>query len=373
MPRADERPFALAMFGFFVIFMSDMKNGCRVNIAGRRGSGARDLEAALREAGFDAKPDPDGRIVVTLEDGFSVVAIPWSAGNGRPAEAAAAQALIAARSIPGIPVLTARRFTPGAIQALRASGLSFVDDQQFVFRCREPFILIDRARAGGKVGPGRQAMTGLGGQLGVVVQVLLLEDERAWQVTEVADLAGVSVGTAQNALRRMEQQGMVRTAGAGPSKRRWVTDRGRLLDEWAAQAGRERRTMLSGFVFAQGSEDLAGRVSRALAAASVAHGVTGSFAARLLAPHVTAAPVCEVWVGAQFSPEVVLTALGSTPEARGANVRVLRGRTDAALFRAHETAGVAVVNDLRVYADLLVDPQRGEEQAAFLREQRLAF
>jgi hypothetical protein len=55
-----------------------------------------------------------------------------------------------------------------------------------------------------------------------------------------------------------------------------------------------------------------------------------------------------------------------------------RGRShpcgsDAPLFRSHEVAETRIVNDLRLYADLLADPKRGEEQAAFLRETRLEY
>lgn len=331
------------------------------------------LEAALREAGFATTRGSDRHIVVHLEGGPEVVVTPISAGNGRPAEVHAACVLIEQEPPEGIPVLVARRFTPGALETLAEAGLSYVDECRFVFRSREPYVLVDRARSGTAAGRGGPRQVRLAGRIGVVVQAMLLEQAHGWRVTEVADTVGVSVGTAQNAFHRLEELDVLRVEGSGPLKRRWLSDRGRLLDLWANDAREERATLVTVFVFSQGPADLAQRVSQALTSGSIEHELTGAFAARLVAPHVTAAPVCEVWVSSGSSTETLLAALGAKAEGKGANVRVLRGRGDAPLFRSHLVAGVTVVNDLRLYSDLLADPKRGEEQAAFLREARLDY
>jgi hypothetical protein len=66
-------------------------------------------------------------------------------------------------------------------------------------------------------------------------------------------------------------------------------------------------------------------------------------------------------------------ALGADEADRGGNVVFLQARTEAPLFRAQNMEGVVVANAVRVYADLLQDPKRGQEQAQFLRQVVLGF
>jgi hypothetical protein len=338
-----------------------------------RSSKVLELEAALREAGLEVTRIENRHIVVRLQSGAEIAAIPISAGNGRPGEVRTARTLVEYQPVAGVPVLVARRFTPGALDLLREWGVSFLDEHHLVFRSLEPMVVVDRNRVSYSLGRADSREVRLGGQIGVAVQGMLLEWERGWRVTEIARMTGVSVGTAQDAVQRLEKLQLLRTEGRGPRKLRWIAEPQRLLNLWAAEARRERATLLTVFLFSQGPDDLARLISQRLATAAVGHAVTGTCAARLVAPHVTASQVCEVWVSAGCSTQIVLEALGAKAEAKGANVRVLRAGSDAPLFRSHEVVETRIVNDLRLYADLLADPKRGEEQAAFLRETRLEY
>ena len=350
-----------------------MKKSGRTNNQRGHSSKVVELEVALREAGLEVTRIENGHVVVRLPGGTEIKAIPMSAGNGRPGEVAATRALVEHQPAAGIPVLVARRFTPGALDLLREWGVSFLDEHRLVFRSLDPMVVVDRDRVSPETGRAESPEGRLTGQIGVAIQGMLLEWERGWRVTEIAKTTGVSAGTAQDAVQRLEKLQVLRTEGRGPHKLRWIAEPQRLLDLWASGARRERATLLTAFLFSQGSEDLVQLISQRLAAAAVGHAVTGTCAARLVAPHVTASQVCEVWVSAGSSPQIVLEALRAKAEVKGANVRVLRARSDAPLFRSHEVAGTRIVNDLRLYADLLADPKRGEEQAAFLRETRLEY
>jgi hypothetical protein len=127
------------------------------------------------------------------------------------------------------------------------------------------------------------------------------------------------------------------------------------------------------FVLSQGPIDLAAQVTRRLAQSRIEHAVTGACAALLVAPHVTDVRTCEVWVDRAASESLVAGALGAEPVEKGGNVIVMRARTDAPLFAAREAEGTIVANPLRLYADLLEDPRRGQEQATFLRETVLGY
>lgn len=332
----------------------------------------RELEAAFREAGlFEAEALAD-RVRVRLADAELVVR-PVTAGHGRPQEVRDALARLRRDEQPPVATaLVAEHFTTGALDVLGREGVNYLDDCRFVFRSDVPFVAIDRQRpCGQEPKPAREP--NLGGRIGIAVQEMLLKDVEWWGVTELASAARVAPGTAQAALNRLEALDLVDVQGSGPGKRRRLRDRGDALDVWTPHARRERHRLVATFVLGQGPIDLAGQVSRRLAEGRIAHAVTGACAALLVAPHVTDVRTCEVWVDPATSGSLVTGALGTTPVEKGGNVVVLRSKTDAPLFAATEVEGAVVANPLRLYADLLEDPRRGEEQATFLRETVLGY
>ena len=332
----------------------------------------RELEAAFREAGlFEAEALAD-RVRVRLADAELVVR-PVTAGHGRPQEVRDALARLRRDEQPPVATaLVAEHFTTGALDVLGREGVNYLDDCRFVFRSDVPFVAIDRQRPCGQV-PKPAREPNLGGRIGIAVQEMLLKDVEWWGVTELASAARVAPGTAQAALNRLEALDLVDVQGSGPGKLRRLRDRGDALDVWTPHARRERHRLVATFVLGQGPIDLAGQVSRRLAEGRIAHAVTGACAALLVAPHVTDVRTCEVWVDPATSGSLVTGALGTTPVEKGGNVVVLRSKTDAPLFAATEVEGAVVANPLRLYADLLEDPRRGEEQATFLRETVLGY
>jgi DNA-binding transcriptional ArsR family regulator len=326
-----------------------------------------ELAAAFREAGIVQAEAEADRVRIRLADEELIVR-PVTAGHGRPYEVRDALTQIRqADQPPFATTLVAEHFTTGALELLHAVGVNFMDDCRFVFRHDAPFIAIDRRRPCGK--PAKPARgPGLGGKIGIAVQQMLLEDVDWWGVIELAAAAKVAPGTAQAALNRLEQLDLVAVEGSGPNKRRRLRDRGAVLDAWTPHAQRERVRLLTTFILGQGPIDLARQVSQRLAQARIAHAVTGACAALLVAPHVTDVRTGEVWVDPTSSESLVLRALGAERVDEGGNVVVLRAKTDAPLFATREVEGTVVANPLRLYADLLDDPRRGEEQATFLRE-----
>jgi DNA-binding transcriptional ArsR family regulator len=328
---------------------------------------ARELEGAFREAGLPLAEARGDRVWIRAP-GAELVVRAISAGHGRPQEARDALTRSKRDEGPHPAVVVAERFTTGALELLRHEEANYLDDCRFVFHSHAPFIAIDRQRPCEPNGGRRPLQPGLGGRIGVAVQEMLLRDAEWWGVTQLADAANVSPGTAQAALSRLEDLDLVDVEGAGPSKRRRLHDRGAVLDAWTPFARRERRRLLATFVLGQGPTDLAGEVSRRLAEGYIDHAVTGACAALLVAPHVTDVRTCEVWVDAPVSGGHVAGALGAEPLQKGGNVVVLRAKTNAPLFATGVLERTVVANPLRIYADLLEDPRRGEEQAVFLRE-----
>lgn len=332
----------------------------------------RELEAAFREAGLPLAEAEGDRVRIRLPDAELVVR-PVSAGHGRPQEARDAVMRIRQGDLRLAAVaLVARHFTTGALELLNRERLNYLDDCRFVFRSDVPFVAIDRHRPCGQAQKTAREPS-LGGRIGIAVQEMLLEDVEWWGVTELADAAKVAPGTAQAAMKRLDALDLVDVEGSGPNKRRRLRDRGAVLDAWTPRARRERQRLVATFVLGQGPIDLARQVSQRLAQGQIAHAVTGACAALLVAPHVTDVRTCEVWVDPATSESLITGALGTTPVETGGNVVVLQAKTDAPLFAATEVDGAVVANPLRLYADLLEDPRRGEEQATFLRETVLGY
>jgi DNA-binding MarR family transcriptional regulator len=331
-----------------------------------------ELEAAFREAGLVQAEAEADRVRIRVADAELIVR-PITAGHGRPQEVRDALTRIRQVDQPLVATtVVAEHFTSGALELLRAEGVNYLDDCRFVFRHDAPFVAMDRTRPRGKATkPVRDPS--LGGKIGVAVQEMLLEGAQWWGVTELANAAKVAPGTAQAALRRLEELDLVDVEGAGPNKRRRLHDRRAVLDAWTPHAQRERVRLLTTYILGQGAIDLAEQVSQRLADGQIAHAVTGACAALLVAPHLTDVRTCEVWVDPATSESLVVGALGTAPVEKGGNVIVLRAKTDAPLFATREADGVVVANPLRLYADLLEDPRRGEEQATFLRDTVLGF
>ena len=320
---------------------------------------------------MDVAPEAD-HARVRLADADLVVR-PVAVGHGRPQEVRDALARLQRDARPrAAGVLVAERFTAGAVAILERTGANFLDDRRFVFRHSAPFVAIDRERRPGPALKHRKEPR-LTGRIGMAVQAMLLDDLEWWGVNKLAEATAVAPGTAQAALRRLEEVGLVDVTGRGPSKRRRLRDKGAVLDLWAQQARAERRRLLAAFVLGQGPVDVARQVAHRLTEARLRHAVTGASAALLVAPHVTDVRTCEVWVDPLTSASLIVGALDTAPVERGGNVVVLQSGADAPLFAASQVEGVVVANPLRVYADLLEDPRRGEEQATFLRETVLGY
>jgi hypothetical protein len=329
---------------------------------------AKNLEAAFREAGFDHIDITGDRVRVWLDAHRDLQVRPIGVGHGRPQELRNALAHeFEHETVPVTATFVATHFTSGALDILRERGVNYLDDERFVLKNADPFVAIRLDRAARHVKE-PVARVGLGGKTGVAVQTMLLDAREWWQVTDLAREAGVAAGTAQAALTRLEELGLAEAEGTGPRKRRRRVGRAAILDRWVEGAVRERGRLLTTYVPAQGPVDLARQVTERLGKAGIEHAVTGACAALLVAPHVTDVRRCEVWVDTAVGEGAVLRALRTSLVEKGGNVTVLQAKSDAPLYARALVEGVQIVNPLRLYADLLEDPRRGEEQAEFLRE-----
>lgn len=327
----------------------------------------------------------DGDVVRASDDEDTWAFLPIWVGEGLPADAKRAQneiARIADRESLHIPVVAARRISPGAREILDNEGVSWADAS-------------GRAHI---VVPGRLYITRLdpipaerpraftwSAAAGAVAETLLMwrvrqgreGSEPIDRVTEIAPIAGVSLAHTARVLRQFDELRYTVKTGAerGTSAMRELRDPGRLLSDWAAH---------SGYVSGSGQvaefhvpwreiEDSYFPLINAFAGSDWA--VTSEAAADRIAPYLTNVPTLEVYVPAgqffamvdRLSEEGELTRVES-----GGRIRILAA--DPYFFRlTDDVRGVRMASVVRIYADLLHHGGRSAEAAEHLREVVIGF
>jgi predicted transcriptional regulator len=329
------------------------------------------LVRRLAEAGLDGFA-PYGSTVARPSTGFYVPLTLINAGRGRPYEVE--QALHKADGIEA-PVLFAERFWPGGLKLLEDAKANYLDDRHAHISVPAPQMFVHIVD-GDEVVPAPVEPGGLrlDGVAGAIAIHLLEHRDEDYQVTRLADEVNVSPATAQRVLSALDAEGLVFAQGRGPQKVRRLTDPtgSELLDRYAQDAGRDRRRAIRLRVLGDTPADVVIAIAHGLG--NIPYALTGSVAASLAAPATTSAlfPV-EFWVNGPTAPEHIAKAIEGIVSEQGANVVLWREGIRGPMVGAGISNGIRVASRFRVYADLLADPRRGREQAAYYRESVIGF
>ncbi|MGA9774750.1 MAG: hypothetical protein WBU92_02400 [Candidatus Dormiibacterota bacterium] len=213
----------------------------------------------------------------------------------------------------------------------------------------------------------------LSGKAGLVAQALLLERERAWQINDLADRAGISNALVHGVLTRLAIERLVAVQGVGPARVRRVTDATALLDLWVEENADRAVERTTAFRLARTPQELVTVVAEGLGRAGISYAMTRAAAAMALAPFVTSVPTVDIWVESAVSPKAVARALGADLVAVGANLVLTQAPGDGPLAFRGDHEGTWLVNPMRLYYDLRQDPRRGREQADRLRQELIGF
>jgi hypothetical protein len=359
----------LAIFTPTGIFTAAVKNHPTVNITAPLAAWA--LSAIRAQPGFDASFRADAEINIEGR------ARPIVLEQKRRVDAANAHAVVAfAQHVSANRdfILVAETTSAGARQILEDNGVAYLDGLgNSSIRLSGVFVRTGAARVVASAPAREPVKARLAGKAGLVVQALLLNRDRSWSVAEMAAEAGVSSGLAHRVLARLEDADVVAAAGIGPRKVRRITDPAALLDLWVDEETEPGARLTVAYVLGRPGFPLAGLVSERLAAAGIAHEVTGTAAAAIMAPALTSVPVTQVRVTAAIPAGDVLTAMGARQVEEGANLVIVQGADDTELRYRHRVGEVWLAANTRIYLDALRDPRRGREQAQVFRESVLGF
>jgi hypothetical protein len=360
-----------ASFTGSAIFTAVVNKAAQVKIEGRLEPEAlRVLEHIPAIAAVPSEPSDSDRADAILRfagSDYPVIIEVKNRGN-----AAAAWQLV--RHLEAMPpdahgVLIADETTADARSILQQHGAGVVDGLGNVHLELPGLLLhVEATRSSSSTRRSR-----LSGKAGVAVQALLTDPGREWQVTDLAGQAAISPALAHRILARLDREGITRAEGAGPRQVRVIEDPAALLDLWAEEEDTKIANRIPLFILGQTERQRISKAASALDKHKIDYAVTGAAAATLVAPYITAVPVVEAWLSANATIEDVLVATQSKPVPEGANVVLVQAKDDNPLAFTQRKQKANVVNPFRLYVDLRRDPRRGEEQAAYLREQVIGF
>jgi hypothetical protein len=275
-----------------------------------------------------------------------------------------------------LPVVTGAYLRSEIRQALEDLGVGYIDRRGNIHLPWQGGVIHLELAVSSRDAYAQELARSLGG-LGVhgvrAVQALLFTESDDVQVSHLAGVAELSLSRTHSVLRLLEEAGLVRVTGTGPSTRRHVVDKSNLLDWLAAQpSARRRERQLDVALYARTPHELWQIIRERLDRAHIAHGLTGSAAAAVFEAGPTSVVISGVRISPHFTLDDAARAMSAERTPRGANVRLMRDTGLLGSTQTIERDGVRIAPLVRVYLDTM-NERRGEDIAQHFREVVLGY
>lgn len=339
----------------------------------------------LRVLPDELQPRQEGELVrVAVDDDLQFFRPLW-VGEGLPADARRGRSEISHRfDVPHavVPVVVARRISPGAREVLEPEGISWADASgraRIVVPGRLYLTRLEPIRADARRGfawstaAAAIAETVLCGAAGEYRPHLPIG-----RVIEIAAQSEVSAAHAARVLRQFDEQGYTVKTGAerGSTATRELRDPGRMLSDWAGNyvAAGGAGTGIEFHVPWRDATQSVALLGKALAGIDWA--ATSEVAADRLEPFLTSLPGLEAYVPHRSFSEA-RARLAAHPDATeveaGGRIHLFPADPQVFKLAKEESDGLRLASPVRVYADLLRHGGRSAEAAEQLRETRIGF
>lgn len=270
----------------------------------------------------------------------------------------------------GIPVIASPLLSQTVRQSLAERNASYLDSRGHCHLVASGVLVhLDEPPAA----PVKKREKSGVGVHGVRALQVLLEQQEPISVSQLAQLASVSLGQAHKLLEQLEQLGLVRAFGKGPAKRRVVRERTELLD-WLEQQPSATRwePSLDVALYARRPEELWSRMSAKLTQVGIPHALTGAAATSLYGVGPTNVPISLVRISPEIRLERAAQELGAEITDRGANLALLHDTGKVGCWRAETKNGIQVAPAIRIYLDARSE-RRGDDIARQFREVVLGY
>jgi hypothetical protein len=317
----------------------------------------------------DWEPDLIARLLV---DGRPHRLICEYKSNGQPRHARSAilelRNYVAHRAPQATPVFIAPYISPAVRQLCEEKNVGYLDlegNARIVFGG----VFIERVVADKPVAEQRELKSLFRPKSAQVLRIMLREPGRAWRVTELSEISGVSLGHVSNVRTGLIDREWARASDDGLV----LSAPDALLDAWrdsyTTPPGERLRfyTPLHGSAF----EDAARSALRADDA--LGHAAFASFsAAQWLSPYGRTGT--HYFFADDKGLHQLQAALTLTPTSKGENVVVTVPKDLGLLADTVEPApGAVCTNPVQTYLDLSIAGERGAEAAEYLRQERLSW
>ncbi len=292
--------------------------------------------------------------------------------NGQPRYARSAllelRNYVAHRAPQATPVFMAPYISPAVRQMCEEHGVGYLDLEG---NARITFggVFIERMVADKPVAEQRELKSLFRPKSAQVLRALLREPGRAWRVTDLSEISGVSLGHVSNVRSGLIDREWARASDDGLV----LSEPDALLDAWRDSYTEPPGERLRFYTPLHGSalEDAARSALRADGAPG--HAVFASFsAAQWLSPYGRTGT--HYFYADREGLHKLQTALKLAPASKGQNVVVTVPKDLGLLADTVEPApGAICTGPVQTYLDLSIAGERGAEAADHLRQERLSW
>ncbi|AQQ44216.1 MULTISPECIES: type IV toxin-antitoxin system AbiEi family antitoxin [Betaproteobacteria] len=292
--------------------------------------------------------------------------------NGQPRYARAAllelRNYVAHRAVGATPVFIAPYISPAVRQLCDEKGVGYLDLEG---NARIAFggVFIERTVADKPVAEQRELKSLFRPKSAQVLRAMLRDPGRAWRVTELSEISGVSLGHVSNVRTGLIDREWARASDDGLV----LSEPNALLDAWRDSYTAPPGERLRFYTSLHGSalEDAARSALRA--DNSPGRAAFASFsAAQWLSPYARTGS--HYFFADDQGLRKLQAALKLTPSSKGENVIVTVPKDLGLLDDTVEPApGAVCTSPVQTYLDLSIAGERGAEAADHLRQERLSW
>lgn len=266
-----------------------------------------------------------------------------------------------------VKMVAAESLSPGAKEILRKRGIGYFEaNGNLDLRWRQLLIHIERPRRAGTTKEGVALFT----DAREMVVHALLKHRNEWLTGgELAEMASTSSYTCSVVLQELERREWCETMGAGPTRRRRLSQPGQLLDAWAEHWTLRKQTRSRWYLFPARS-GLLTQLTYKIAQSTILFpwAFTGTAAANIFAPLLTSVDTADIIVP-HGQAEQLASLLDLKPADKGANITLVE-REGASLqfLDRHPEFESYFASPFILYLDLLDGRGRNKELAQHVRE-----
>lgn len=317
--------------------------------------------------------DPGFDLQVRLElDGKQHALIAEVKANGQPRYAREAivrlKALAGRINPPATPVFIAPFLTESTRELCSREGVSYLDLEGNA-RLAFDSVYLEIATPNKPSSPRREYKSLFKGRSAQVLRVLLSSPNRAWKLSELSHVSGVSIGHVSNVRSSLLDREWAHRDAHGLS----VTAPKALLDAWSTAYERPLSKERKFYSILHGSMlESALREFFSSRAKSTEIAMASFSAAQWIAPYGRTATL--YLYAEETTVEALTRALRLSSPSKGENVVVWIPTTSDVYFGSRKEAhGICCTSALQTYLDLMRSGERGREAAEHLRRKSLQW